>query len=86
MTTKQAQFLLKDWGSNLLPEDYCETIYLSIRGVGTKTFKNCCYHESDGYIFIWTREESFMVKKTDMGDFVSIPDNKEILISLKKVT
>lgn len=85
MTRKQAQFLLDDWGSNLLPEDYCETIYLSIKGVGTKTFKECCYHDDDGYIFIWTREERFIIDKRDLGDFVAVSDNKKILVSLKKV-
>jgi hypothetical protein len=87
MTNKQAQFLLKDWGSNLLPEDYCETIQLSIKGVGTRMFKQCCYHESDEYVFIWTVEESFIASKKDLGDFVSLYGDlsKRTLLSLKKV-
>ena len=86
MTRKQAQHLMYDWGNELLPTDFCETVYLSIKGIGTKTFKDCCYHDSEGYIFIWTKEESIMIKKKDLGDFVSIPDNKKIILSLKKVT
>ena len=86
MTTKQAQFLLKDWGSNLIPEDYCETIRLSIKGVGTKIFNECCYHDSDDYIFIWTKTDSFVIKKKDLGEFVSISSgaSKQILVSLRK--
>lgn len=85
MTQKQAEYLLQDWGGNLLPEDYCETIYLSVKGVGTKTFRQCCYHDAGDYVFIWTKEESFKAKKKDLGDFV-MSDNKRSLISLKKVT
>ena len=86
MTNKQAQFLLKDWGNNLLPDDYCETVYLSIKGVGAKTFKNCCYHDSGNYIFIWTSGENLAINKKNLGDFVSVPTDasKRILVSVKK--
>jgi hypothetical protein len=85
MTKEQANYLLNDWGKNLSPEDYCETIYLNIVGIGSRRFKDCCYHDADGYIFIWTRTESFVVNKMDLGEFLLIPDDKKVLVSLEKV-
>jgi hypothetical protein len=85
MTKKQALFLLNDWGKNLREEDYCENIYMSIKGVGTKVFKNCNYHDTDTHIFIWTKEENFMANKKELGDFVVVPRNSEVHVTHQKV-
>lgn len=86
MTAKQAQYLLQDWGSNLGPTDFSESVYVSIRGVGTRVFRGCAYYEAENYLFVWTASESFCINKKDMGDLVIIPYNQETLVSLKKVT
>lgn len=86
MTKAQAQRLMDDLGENLIPEDYCEDLYISIKNVGTKTFKQCSYYECEGYAFIWTLTDKFLISKKEIGDFVLIPKNKESLIKIKKVT
>lgn len=77
MTKKQSTYLLKDWGANLLPEEYCEHVYISIKGVGAKIFSRCAYYECEGYTFIWTETESFCFDNKDVGDFIMIPYSKE---------
>lgn len=84
MTHKQALQLQIDWGKALEPRDFNETLYLSINGVGTKVFKKCCHHEHEGYLFIWTLEESFFIKKKDLGDFILVDGPVDPVISLKK--
>ena len=86
MTITQAQRLMMDLGKNLIYDDYCEDLYISINNIGTKTFKNCAYFECEGYTFIWTLEESFLISKKEMNDFVIIPKNTETMVNLKKVT
>lgn len=81
MTRKQATQLMKDWGKNLLPEDFCETLYISIKGIGAKTFKSCSYHEQDNYIFIWTKQDKFLVNKKELGDFVAIANPHNTILS-----
>lgn len=84
MTRNQALQLQRDWGKDLESRDYSETLYLSIKGIGAKTFKNCCHHEHEGYIFIWTKEESFLVSKKELGDFVMVEDPQDSILSIKQ--
>ena len=86
MTKKQAQSLMKDLSKNLIHDDYCENLYVSINNVGTKTFKNCAYYQCEEYTFIWTIEENFFISKKEVGDFVLISKNTETMVKLKKVT
>lgn len=86
MTRKQAENMMEDLGKNLTDRDYIENIYLSIKGVGTEVFKKCAYFEVDGYTFIWTKDGSFLISRKEMGDYVVIPCNSRIQITLKKVT
>lgn len=84
MTNKQALQLQKDWGENLTDEDFHETLYMSIKGVGAKTFKSCSYHEQDDYVFIWTREESFLINRKELGDFVIVSNTYSTIVSSEK--
>lgn len=86
MTRNQAHNLMHDLGKNLIPQDYAENIYISIKNVGTKVFRNCAYFEAEGYTFIWTRVENFLMDKKEMGDFVVVPYEHNSLVSLKKVS
>lgn len=84
MTNKQALQLQKDWGENLTDEDFHETLYLSIKGIGAKTFKSCSYHEHDNYVFIWTKDESFLIDKKELGDFVMVSNTYSTIVSSEK--
>ena len=86
MTEKQAHLLLEDWSCAIQEKDFCENIYVSIKNVGTKVFKKCCYHDVENYIFIWTREDTFLIDKKELGDFVIIPQNSKSFLLTKKVT
>lgn len=86
MTRNQAQRLMEDIGKSLTKADYSEDIYLSIRDIGTKVFKKCAYHEVDGYTFIWTEKEQYLISRKEIGDYVVIPYDAAIQITLKKVT
>jgi hypothetical protein len=85
MTKTQAQRLMEDLGKNLIHDDYCEDLYISINNIGTKTFKNCSYYECEGYTFIWTCTEKFLLSKKEIGEYVLIPKNKESMVKLNKV-
>lgn len=84
MTKKQALHLQKDWGSHLVPNDFTETLYVSIKGIGNKIFKNCCYHEQGNYIFIWTKDDSYLINKKELGDFVAISNFNSSIMSVRK--
>jgi hypothetical protein len=84
MTRKQALQLQKDWGRNLTKEDFIQTLYISIKGVGNQTFHQCCCYEQDNYLFIWTKDETFLINKKDLGDFVAITDPHAALTTKKK--
>jgi len=73
MTKKQAESLKKDLEQSITLDDYIEDLYISINGVGSKVFKNCVYLEAEGWIFIWTQDDSFMVRRKDIGDCVIAP-------------
>lgn len=77
---------MEDIGKSLTKADYSEDIYLSIRDIGTKVFKKCAYHEVDGYTFIWTEKEQYLISRKEIGDYVVIPYDAAIQITLKKVT
>ena len=76
---------MKDLGKEIRDDSYVDNIYLSIRDVGTKVFKNCVFFVEDGWMFIWTREESFCIREKDMGDFLVIDANSTCQVELKKV-
>lgn len=77
--------MMDDLGKNITEQDYIDDIYLSINGVGTQVFKNCSYFEADGYTFIWTKEARFLISRKEVGDYVIIPYDPNIKITLKKV-
>lgn len=72
MTQKQAYRFLDDVKRDLDQDDCVQTVYLSIKGIGTKVFRNASYQFLDGWLFIVTTTESFCVKKCDLGDFICI--------------
>ena len=84
MTRKQALQLQKDWGVNLTKEDFKETLYISIKGVGNKTFNRCCYYEQDNYLFIWTKGEEFLINKKELGKFIAITDPHAVITTKQK--
>lgn len=86
MTRKQAQNMMDDLGKHLTDEDYVDDIYLSINGVGTKIFKKCSYFETEGFTFIWTKSERFLISKKELGSCVIIPRHSNTSIKLKKVS
>lgn len=73
MTRKQAESLKEDLEKSITLEDYIEDLYISINGIGSKVFRNCVYLEAEGWLFVWTKEESYMVRKKDIGDCVIAP-------------
>ena len=85
MTRNQAQQLMEDIEKSLTSRDFCENIYLSIKDVGTKVFKKCVYHETDGFTFIWTETERYLISKREIGDHVIIPYDPNFKVSLKRV-
>lgn len=84
MTRVQAQRLMEDIGKSLTSLDYSEDVYLSIKGVGSKTFKKCAYHEVENYTFIWTRSEKFLINRKDIAAHVIIPHDAAMLPLIKK--
>ena len=83
MNRKQAENLLTDLRKSLKPCDYREDVYLSLGGVGSKSFKSCAYFESETWLFIWTSDDSFVFDKREVGDFVFVA-NKDTVLSVKK--
>lgn len=84
MTLRQAQRLLEDLSHEIKARDLIQSIYVSIKDVGTRVFKNCCYHEIENYIFIWTENEKFIISRKTLGDFVIIPQDSNVLVSMRK--
>jgi hypothetical protein len=77
MTTIEANNLKLDIEKEISEEDYCDDLYLSINGVGTKTFRQSVVHRAENWIFIWTKDESFVINEDEIGDFVLIPINRD---------
>ncbi len=73
MTKKQAERLKEDLEKSITLDDYVEDLYISIKDIGSKVFRNCVYLEAEGWIFIWTHEESYVVRKKDIGECVIAP-------------
>lgn len=86
MTRGQAQRLMEDIGKSLTSLDYSEDVYLSIKGVGSKRFKECAYHVAENYTFIWTRDEKFLINKKDIAEHVIIPHDTAMLPIIKKTS
>lgn len=84
MTKKQAENFCFDVAKNLNDEDFSETLYISIKNKGTKVFRNCKHDRIDGWIFFWSREETYFVKEKDIGDFVIVEKNMAPTLSLKE--
>ena len=76
--------LKDDWGKHLIEEDFSSTLYVSVKDVGTTTFKNCCFHEQENYLFIWTKNESFLLNRKNLGDVVIVSDPTQPLLSKSK--
>lgn len=72
-----------DWGKNLTSQDFCDTLYLSIKNVGTKTFRSCSFHQEDDYLFIWTKNENFLLNRREIGDFIAAPNPTEAILTTK---
>lgn len=84
MTRNQALDLQEDWGKELDPRDFNETLYLSVNKVGVQVIKQCCCHEHDGYIFIWTLEKSFLISRELFDDFILVKCPVDTITSVKK--
>lgn len=84
MNRLNANKLMIDLGKELSEDTFVDNIYLSIRNVGTKVFKKCKFERLEGWIFIWTQDDSFCVKEKDLGDFLVIDTDSPSLIELKK--
>lgn len=80
MNKTTAKNFSEDIRKQLTVDCFSDTIYLSIRNVGTRAFKNCKCDRIDGWLFIWTGEENFYVEETELGDFVFIDaSEKQVL-------
>jgi len=76
MTSRQARNLSDDIRKELTDDSYfTDNIYLSIKNVGTKSFKNCKCDRLDGWLFIWTKDDTFLVRESEAGDFLIIDTN-----------
>jgi hypothetical protein len=73
MTRKQAELLKIDLEKSITPEDYIEDLYVSINGVGAKIYRKCVYLDAEGWLFIWTADESYIFSKKDLKDTVVVP-------------
>jgi hypothetical protein len=83
MTKKQAERFCLDVAKNLIDEDLSETLYISIKNKGTKVFKNCRHDRIEGWIFFWSKKETYFVKEKDIGNFVIIEKNMSLSLSLR---
>jgi len=72
MTTVQANRFLSDIRSRLVDEDYCQTVYISIKNVGNRSFKDACCQSLEGWLFVWTKDDSFCVRESKLGDFICV--------------
>ena len=78
MNSRDAQRFSDDIRKELDENSFVDNIYMSVKHVGTKVFRNCKCDQIDGWIFIWTQTETYTVKESDMGDFVIIDTNMSI--------
>lgn len=62
-----------DLRSQFSDSDYVDDVYVSIKNIGNKVFRKCAYFDNEDYILIWTRDDDFVIDKSEMGDCVVIP-------------
>lgn len=86
MTKSQAQRMMEDLGENLVESDYCHDIYISTKLAGSKSYRECAYFEIENYIFVWNRESSELISRKESGDYIIVPNKRDTVITLKKVT
>ena len=85
MKTQSAKRLMEDLGKNLTQDDYVENICISINGIISAVYEDCSYFESDGYTFVWTREDSFLIDEKKIGRYAILQYNPSIKVTLKTV-
>jgi hypothetical protein len=78
MNAKEAQNFSVDILKELDDTSFSDSLYFSIRNVGTKVFRQCKYDQIEGWLFIWTKQEVFFMKESDLGDFVVIDANQTV--------
>ena len=83
MTQRQASRFLDDVKRDLDSKDYIQTLYLSIKNIGTKIFRNATFQLLDGWLFIITPDESFCIREKDLGDFICIDMDNMPIYDLK---
>jgi hypothetical protein len=79
MNSKEAKNFSEDIAKELNDFSYIDSVYISVKGVGTKVFKRCKCDQIDGWLFVWTPTESFYTLETDLGDFIIIDANFPIM-------
>ena len=84
MTTVSAKRLMKDLGNNLVQDDYIENICVSVNGLINAVYKECAYFVSDGYTFVWTSKDSFLIDEKKIGRYVILQYNPSIKVALNK--
>jgi hypothetical protein len=85
MTKKQAENFCLDIASNLTDEDFTDTLYISIKNKGTKVFANCKYERVDGWLFFWSKNETYYVKEKELGDFIVVDANMSpVVLEIKE--
>lgn len=77
---------MNDIARDISADDYQHDIYISFKEHPSKSYRNCAYFETDGYTFIWTKNSSEMISKSEVGDYILIPADLAIHLNLKKVT
>ena len=79
MNLSQANNLQKDISKDISECDFVNDIYLTVKGIGTKVFRDCAFHETDDWIFIWTTSESFLINRKKIGDHVLVQKSESYL-------
>lgn len=81
MTHEIANHFLLDTRRDIRDTDLNgQNVYLSIKGIGTKVFHDATSQIIDGWLFIWSREETFCVSMEEVGDLVciNVDDNSNV--------
>ena len=84
MTTAAAKRLMADLGKNLTQDDYIENICVSMDGLISGVYKDCAYFESEGYTFVWTKEDSFLIDQKRVGRYAILQYNPSIKVAFNK--
>ncbi len=75
--------MMEDLGKNLSDGDYCQDIYISTKHKGSITYRECAYFDTPGYIFVWTRIGSELLSIKEIGDYIIVPKNDGLKITVK---